>query len=709
MGPGGEAPQFETMQIPRVLLLIIALMSVLYAAKIWVLYVVMEPIMGFLNPEAEPAEDLDVLQHPSEGGPTAPTSQQYQEAVAALGRNDFAKALKALGECSEEPACITLHGEIELIGAERTTKNLTSALSRFKAAADQGNSDAQYALAIMYTSLKFKDLLKNETNVTSEAYRDNEALAVLYLYAASVSGHPGALMAMGYRHYQGYGVTKSCDTAALNYIEVAKRIADIYSAGMPQAVELIRLNLGSESRKAMTTSEINFFVQIAANGDVGVAAAIGKRYLLGLDGLKQNYKKAAKYLKIAAENKHSGALALLGYMYCLGLGVEANLDAAYSYFVSSSTQKDALGHNGLGYIYFTGTPAHDRDMKLAFHHFNESAHGGSADGMFNLASMYLTGSGTERSFQRAVLWYTQALDRGHTPAAYALAVIHLNGVGTIRDCEIAVNLLKKVCERGGWVSSKLQVAYDQQEIHPSRSAWNFLKLAEAGHEVAQMNLAYLLDTGNLYLFADGPVVDELNEELKSLNKVFAQRFYEMSASQGSASSELRLGDYAYYGWGITMEEESEAEFESVEDAALALHEEAQAQYIPQPVDYEASIAHYKRTSEMMVTGEWMQSFVARAFFNLAFMYQFGLGVPMDLSVARRNYHRCLEVDPSGVHTPVSVMLIVLTFHGFFLRLPNPDAALDALTSDPRIHLILLLGLSVLVLVVVRKLDRKSVV
>ena len=79
--------------------------------------------------------------------------------------------------------------------------------------------------------------------------------------------------------------------------------------------------------------------------------------------------------------------------------------------------------------------------------------------MFNLASVYLTGVGVEQSFHKAVFWYTRALHRGHTPAAYSLAVMHLNGVGTIRDCDIAVNLLKKVCERGGWVNQRLQEAY----------------------------------------------------------------------------------------------------------------------------------------------------------------------------------------------------------------------------------------------------------
>ena len=34
-------------------------------------------------------------------------------------------------------------------------------------------------------------------------------------------------------------------------------------------------------------------------------------------------------------------------------------------------------------------------IRLAFHHFNESAYKASADGMFNLASLYLTGTGVQ--------------------------------------------------------------------------------------------------------------------------------------------------------------------------------------------------------------------------------------------------------------------------------------------------------------------------
>ena len=42
-----------------------------------------------------------------------------------------------------------------------------------------------------------------------------------------------------------------------------------------------------------------------------------------------------------------------------------------------------------------------------------------------------------------------------------------------------------------------------------------------------------------------------------------------------------------------------------------------------------SKARYRKTADMTVTGEWMQSFVARASFNLGFMHQFGIGIAQD--------------------------------------------------------------------------------
>lgn len=664
----------------------VAIFLGLYAIKVWLLYFLADVVgITTFSLPAGINDDAMASSMPLAAGdlPPAPNmSDAYLAAAEFFRKGEYEKARQEANACdAEDAACLGLRGEFSLVGAA-TPRNLTEALGFFQAAADLGDADSQYALGALYSNLFEGD---------PSELRRSEALGVLYLYAASVGGHPGALMAMGYRHAQGYGVPKACNTAALNYIEVARRVAEVYSAGMPQAVELVRLGVDNKDRKVMSASEVNLFIEIAASGDANIAAAVGKRHLLGIDGFRQNYNRAATHLQIAADKNHGGAMALLGYMYCLGLGVAKTLDVAYSYFVSSAAQNDALGHNGLGYIHFHGTSVQAQDVKLAFRHFNESAYGGSADGMFNLASLYLTGTGTEQSFQKAALWYTQALDRGHTPAAYTLAVMHLNGVGTMRNCKIAVDLLKRVCERGSWVSQKLQTAYDQQETHPEAASWLFLRLAEAGHEVAQMNVAHHLDfSGSQLLFLKPDEKDkekgELNDEVKALGKIHAQRHYEMSAEQGNALAELRLGDFAYYGWGLRADEGPEEDWANDEAEDLA-PTEAELRFVRQEIDTELSVAHYKRTATMRITGEWMQPFVARASFNLGYMYQFGVGVDRDAPQARRFYRQSVEADPTGVSTPVSMMLVLLAWQMFLVELPPTQEIADAFFADLRTHVL----------------------
>lgn len=653
----------------------------LYAAKVWLLYLIADASGGITMPPGTPGEDsLAIPSSAADMQLPANVSAEYRAAAELFRRGEYEQALAETRGCdAEDAACLGLRAEFSLIGAGGVPRNLSEAMELLHAAADRGDANSQYALGTLYSNLFEGD---------PKDMRRSEAMGVLYFYAASVGGHPGALMAMGYRHLQGYGVPKACNTAALNYIEVARRVAEVYSAGMPQAVELVRLGVDGKDRKVMSASEVNLFIEIASSGDANVAAAVGKRHLLGIDGFRQDYNRAADHLQIAADRNHGGAMALLGYMYCLGLGVARSLDVAYSYFVSAAAQNDALGHNGLGYIHFHGTSVQGQDVKLAFRHFNESAYGGSADGMFNLASLYLTGTGTEQSFQKAALWYTQALDRGHTPAAYTLAVMHLNGVGTMRNCKIAVDLLKRVCERGAWVSQKLQDAYEQQDANPDAASWLFLRLAEAGHEVAQMNVAHLLDGGTSKLLFVKPDQEEVaaNEEARALGKIHAQRHYETSAEQGNALSELRLGDYAYYGWGLRADEGPEEDFSSADADELNLAE-AELRFVRQEVDPDLSLAHYKRTASMRITGEWMQPFVARASFNLGYMYQFGVGVPRDAPLARRYYKRCFEVDPSGIQAPVSMMLGLLAWQVFLVDMPPAQDIVELLLGDLRTHVL----------------------
>lgn len=104
---------------------------------------------------------------------------------------------------------------------------------------------------------------------------------------------------------------------------------------------------------------------------------------------------------------------------------------------------------------------------------------------------------------------------------------------------------------------------------------------------------------------------------------------------------------------------------------------------------------------MPVTGEWMQGFVARGSFNLGFMHQFGLGVAQDLHLAKQHYLRSQEVDPGGLQTPVTMVLMALSWHMSLHRFPPWPVFADRLCADIRVHLLAIEFVAILTLIGVR--------
>ena len=588
----------------------------------------------------------------------------YQQGMEFYRSGELARARLAFTECSI-PLCDYFLLEMEMPASR---ENL------HQSATVAGNADSQYLLGT-FLSNEFSNL----TVYTSSSFAEG----VLYMYAASTASHPGALMAMGYRHLHGYGVPKRCETAALNYLEVAKPVANIYANSIPRAVELIRLNV-EKDKKILSISEISLFTEVA-NSSPDIAQAVGRRFLLGTDGFPQDYVQAVKFLSLAAAiGDDPAAYALLGYVHALGLGVPVDQGTAESFFEKGIA--DGLAMNGLGYLRFQS-----ERFAESFEMFNKSAVAGSADGMFNLASLFLTGTGTLQNFQKAFMWFTEALRRGHTPAGYALAVMHLNGIGTVRDCQLAVNLLKEVAERGEWVGATLRAAYSQMAAgEVELGALQLLKLAEAGHQVSQENLAHLIDSKKVkHLFGMHALPPELHP-------VFAQRFYELAAAQGSVSSELRLGDFAYSGLGLR------ASLEEAEDEVVIVHALMHA-------DPQAAFRKYQSTREKAAqvaaltganTPEWLSKIAGTAEFNLGWMYWSGLGVRPNVPEAASHFRRAL---PASMHGRGLVLwlidLLVARDEQILETNPPPPPALESYWTILRDFRLLFLMLLVWVFVI----------
>ena len=549
---------------------------------------------------------------------SSPHDSHLQHGLSLYHQGDLEAAASQFALCKDQlPLCA--YSTVEL-GAARSHFDSDWLTQLRRSASTDGNPDSQYLLAALLSN-RFTNL----TEYTSKTFPES----VLYMYAASTAAHHGALLAMGYRHLKGYGVPQRCETAALNYLEVAKPVANIYANSIPKAVELIRLTV-EKDRKVMSLSEISLFTEVAITNPA-LALAVGKRFLLGTDGFPQDFHSAFKFFTIARQGGGgAAAAALLGYMHALGLGVPADSVMAESLFTEGL--EDGLGLNGMGYLKFN-----QNAFAESFGLFNKSAAAGSADGMFNLASMHLTGTGTGQNFQKAFMWFTEALRRGHTPAGYALAVMHLNGLGTVRDCVMAVNLFKEVAERGEYVSSTLSLAHkllaqDDKEL----AGVMLLKLAEAGHQVSQENLAHLVDSGQVG-------TDLFGIDSHEKRTIVAQRFFELAAGQASVASELRLGDMAYAGEGM------EADLREVGDEVTVVHSGKKINYLEAIERYKTARENGARIAELMGAGApaWLPRLVGTAEFNVGYMYHFGIGVRRNLVEAGNHYRRSIPAASHG--------------------------------------------------------------
>lgn len=185
-------------------------------------------------------------------------------------------------------------------------------------------------------------------------------------------------------------------------------------------------------------------------------------------------------------------------------------------------------------------------------------------------------------------------------------------MGTPRSCQVAVQLLKSVAERGPLTSvlTNATTALAESQVEHGLKLFEFA--GEVGFEIGQANAAWILDSH-----------EGLPEGDAEHYALFARglRWYRRSAQQANIPSELRLGDYYYFGLGCE-------------------------------VDMKKAAAHYRTAGELRNP---------QAMFNMGYMYQLGYGVPQDFHLAKRYYDMAAETT-SKAFLPASLALATLFLH-----------------------------------------------
>ena len=238
----------------------------------------------------------------------------------------------------------------------------------------------------------------------------------------------------------------------------------------------------------------------------------------------ENYTEALPFLTEAAEKGHSNAQYCLGRMYYEGLGVDRDLEKAFSLAYKSAMQDDDMGQNLLGVLYVNGAGV-ALDYYEAVSWYRKAAAQGNIKAFCNLGFMYLNGNGVEENHEEAAKWFRKAAEQGDDRGQYWLGELYLAGDGVENNFDEAVKWFRKAAEQGNsYGQASLGVMYLMgwgvvMEDYEEAVYW-------LQKSVAQDNDLGQYFMGNVY--ENGLGVDVDVEE--------AKKWYQKAAEQGNTAA-----------------------------------------------------------------------------------------------------------------------------------------------------------------------------
>ncbi|KAF7298072.1 Ubiquitin-protein ligase [Mycena chlorophos] len=342
----------------------------------------------------------------------------------------------------------------------------------------------------------------------------------------------------------------------------------------------------------------------------------------------------------------SSSAAYLGRMYLRGEGVKADPALAKMWFERGSVHGDRECQNGLGIIWRDGLlPGYKADIKKAITYFTAAANQELAEAQINLAKYHFVRGELP---QAAQLFDTAVIYGSPFEAYYYLGQIHSVQYDTrvvpasmaSGSCSMAVSFYKIVAERGVWGEDLLREAeiswMTDTERGREMAMLKWWIAAERGSEIAQNNLAHILDQDRSILRLTRFSPNEPSNDTARL----ALTQWTRAAAQRNIDALVKVGDYYYHGLGVADDEVGR---------------------------FEKAVKYYQAAADTQQS--------ALAMWNLGWMYENGIGVPQDFHLAKRHYDMALETNAEASF-PVYLSLMKLYARSIWHTLTGGDGGLN---------------------------------
>lgn len=175
---------------------------------------------------------------------------------------------------------------------------------------------------------------------------------------------------------------------------------------------------------------LKWYQLAAEQGNAKAQTTLGSMYHLGtfiedpklpptpprFNLVPQDYKEAARWYRLAAEQGYLPAELNLAAMYNAGQGVSQNDKESLKWYRLAAEQGDVTAQRTLGTLHYQGLRVR-QDYKEASKWFQMAAEQGDVAVQYDLGVMYEKGQGFKRDYEQAHMWLNLAAANGHQQAA----------------------------------------------------------------------------------------------------------------------------------------------------------------------------------------------------------------------------------------------------------------------------------------------------
>ncbi|MEW9906564.1 MAG: tetratricopeptide repeat protein [Candidatus Symbiodolus clandestinus] len=280
-------------------------------------------------------------------------------------------------------------------------------------------------------------------------------LARQYYQMAADQGCDEAKIRLGYLFEHGLSVPRDPKKAFACYQQANGTVARFHQGRCYRQGIGCSLDLEEADYRLFLAFSVDFrpavyeYVALAEAGLAPAQAYLGNYYLRDLDDktIQQNYPESLHWLKLAAKQQDINAIYYLGMHFLYGRSVKPDYRQAFEQFLKSAERGLFSGQRRAAFAYRDGQGV-ARDYVQALFWFQQAAKRGCSDSKASMGFLYFNGLGGAKDFSAALDWFTQAAEQGSSWGYYGLGLLYEKGCGVEQNYPEAVRWYQKAQEYG---------------------------------------------------------------------------------------------------------------------------------------------------------------------------------------------------------------------------------------------------------------------